>query len=434
MRAPLLSCLCLIAGTAAADPMRDYGAAMSRLAERERRFWGGFDPRFQRAAQRYYEPLRHLRGRRRRRSAGDLAGIEEIYGEYAGLERARGSVYLGLAISGHPKAPAELLRQLAITAGQVEQAEGDLAREAEPVWGELLQQRPGVRRHGLALRQAALTGALRRIPELRGLLRRRLRRGSTTLRVGLIDATDDVGLINPFLQSGERRLRLAAMDGLERLGRRALLDPFRHDKDPVVRRRVRALDPRPVSTRFFGIEARGTRLVFVLDGSWMLDQKANGIGETWRQVLAAQLLGALARLPRGASFRLVMIGHRQGRSLGRAVFREEAPFEVGQETIRRAVRVVEEYRPAILDGDPHRAMLRALRFAETDTIFLAYHGSPRASRFLVPEALAADLQRRNRFSGAEIHTVRLGDLGRAAKRTMQSIATACGGTFVEAKG
>jgi len=432
VRVPFLLCLMVSASTA--DPMEDYGAAMSRLAERERRFWVRFDQRFFEAAKRFYEPLRRAPGRSRRKLAGDLAGIEEIYREYGDLERARGSVYLGLAISGHRKASAELVRQLAITAGHIKRAEGDLAQNDEQTWGELLQQKPGVRRHGLGVREAALTGALRRVPEARELLRRRLRRGSTTFRVGLIDSTTDAGLINPFLRSKHRRLRVAAINGLERLGRRDLLDPFRNDPDLVIRRRVRALDARPVSTRFFEIETRGTRVVFVLDGSWMLEERANDAGETWRQVLAAQLLRALARLPRGASFRLVMIGHDHGRPGGHAVFGADEAFEAEQDTIRRAVAVVEDYKAAAVNDDPHSAMLRAMRFADTDTIFLAYHGSPRATRFLAPAAMAADIARRNRFLGAEIHAIRLGDLGRDAKRTMKSIAARNGGTFAEAKG
>ena len=68
-----------------------------------------------------------------------------------------------------------------------------------------------------------------------------------------------------------------------------------------------------------------------------------------------------------------------------------------------------------------------------DTILLAYHGSPRSTRFLAPAAMAADIARRNRYLGAEIHAVRVGDSGRDSKRLMKSIATASGGQFREAK-
>ena len=90
----------------------------------------------------------------------------------------------------------------------------------------------------------------------------------------------------------------------------------------------------------------------------------------------------------------------------------------------------EGYVPEVFVDGP---LLRAMRFSDTDTIFLVYHGSVRATRFLAPAALAADVARRNRFLRAEIHAIRIGKLGPDAKRTMKSIATACGGMFKEGK-
>lgn len=424
---PVLVVLAL-AAVAAADPFRDYAAAMSRLAARERTFWGRFNQRFAEAARRYYDPIRR-HPRRWRSTPGELVGIEALFREYANLERARASVYLGLAISGHERAAAELIRQIAVTREHIVQADGDLAENNERVIAELLDQKPGVRRHGLGIRMRGLAEALRRVPDTRDLLTRKLKVGSPGFRAALLDGTPYAGLITPYLRGKELVVRVAAIDGLVRLGRGALRSAYRNDPDPVIRRLCRPEAVRPFTTVFMGIPTRDLNIVYVLDGSWALKRKANDVGETYQQVLAAQLMGSLGRLPRNATFRVVMIGHSHNRPLGHAVLGSPTALQPHPEAIRSAVRLVESYDVATTNDDPHSALLRALEFKDTDTIFFAYHGNPRSCRFLSPDALAADIARRNRYVRATIHAVRLGRLGPDSSRLMKAVAVQNGGDY-----
>ncbi|MHC4959829.1 MAG: hypothetical protein ACYTGN_15810 [Planctomycetota bacterium] len=417
----LFCALGLLAAMAAADPLKDYREAMNRLASRERAFWEAFAFRHERACETYYQPILKVGRARAREVNGDLSGFAKLYADYANLERTRGSVYLGLAISGHAKAGPYLVHQLGEAARQIRVCEEELRAIDRRKCFELLSQMPGVRRHGLAVRRERLVDAMRRMGGLRSHVVRGLERKSLRFRIGLLDVTDDVGILNAQLASEESAMRVVAAERLIALGERKLLDPYRGTRDAVLLRMIVPSDAPRETTRFFGIPTRSRHLAFVVDGSVQLARRHES-GQTYRQIIVENLLSALVRLPREATFRVVMAGHAHGRVGGQAEIGGEAALPAEAEAQRLAVRMVAEHKPAATNDDPHAALLRAFDYPEVETIYVVYHGAPRATRFLDPDAFAADITRRNRTVRKIIHAVRIGDFGEDAERGLKLLA------------
>jgi hypothetical protein len=424
-----LCALGLLGALAAADPLKDYLEAMNRLASRERAFWESFAFRQERAAEAFYKPIMKAGRARARDVNGDLTGYKRLYADYADLERTRGSVYLGLAISGHRKAGPYLVHQLGEAARQTEACDAELLAIDRRKHYELVNQMPGVRRHGLAVRHDRLVDAMRRMGGLRRHVVKGLTRRSVPFRVGLLDVTDDVGVLNTQLASEESVMRVIAAERLLALGERKLLEPYRGTRDVVLRRMIVPGDASRETTRFFGIPTKSRHIVFVVDGSFHLRRRHES-GVTYRRIVVENLLSALVRLPRGATFRVVMAGHAHGRIDGRAEMGGEVALPAEPEAQREAVRMIEEYKPAATNDDAHAALLRALEFPEAETIYVVYHGAPRATRFLDPDAFAADIARRNRPLRKVIHAVRLGNLGDDAERGLKLLAERNRGTYV----
>ncbi|MBI4612061.1 MAG: HEAT repeat domain-containing protein [Planctomycetes bacterium] len=199
---------------------------------------------------------------------------------------------------------------------------------------------------------------------------------------------------------------------------------------------------------FYGVRTLSNRVVFVLDTSGSMKEKAGKPvpvtgdsgrvvlpeGDTKFDVARAQLKTALLALPEGAEFNIVF--YRQGVSI-----LSPSMVRVNRANLDRAFQFIDGHRAAggtnIFD-----ALHRALNLVETgdsgaritrrnyealvDTIFILSDGEPNYGRFKDREGMIREISRLNGCRKVVIHAI---GIGRHDKEFMKALAGATGGEY-----
>ncbi len=142
--------------SAAPDGLRVFRREMRAVDKAERAFWQGYNRDFLRAAEAWRRPIKKDRRYKAMEVDGDFILFRALYEDYAVIEERRGKACEALAASGHARAAEKLLAEFFSLSALVDQTEKELRETNNRVYGVLYDQRPGVRRHGLAFREQAL--------------------------------------------------------------------------------------------------------------------------------------------------------------------------------------------------------------------------------------------------------------------------------------
>ncbi len=244
---------------AAPDPVKAYRATLRRLAAREETFWREFNRRGVEANRVRMEPyrdmIRAMNGGKKGTSpdlAVDLSLYAVLYEDMVKLERARGDAAKNLLASGHAQAAKRVMSYLLETADAIEETEAVLWKnKVSGGWGSF-DQRPGVKRHGLAVRRDLLVAALSAEPAYlatHGWQRAVKADGSRHVRrrVAVLDALGRAPLAGrqrlvENLRAREIALRIVALENLAPSGAEVFLDlePELDAPCPLVRRALLA--------------------------------------------------------------------------------------------------------------------------------------------------------------------------------------------------
>ena len=252
MRAGAVLLLLAAVAATAPDAHRVWRKQSQRLDKLEKQFWKDYQRRFSEALITFDQPFNDVYARKsdEKEVVNDFSDIRRLYEEYVGLQKARGKIAAEYATSGHARAGPTLKKELFETIKAAGKAEEEL-RHARPMRYYTFSQRPGILRHGLAVRQQELMAALAKVPgyapELmdKGLQEAAKRdlRGATQNSVALIDTLGMSGdpavkpTLEQALQSKVSSLRIAALEALARFGEEALpsLLPLLEDRSAAVR-------------------------------------------------------------------------------------------------------------------------------------------------------------------------------------------------------
>ena len=252
MRAGAALLLMAAVAATAPDAHRTWRKQSQRLDKLEKQFWKDYQRRFSEALITFDQPFKNWESRKsdEKEVVNDFSDIRRLYEEYVGLQRARGKTAAEYAASGHARAGPTLKKELFETIKAAGKAEEEL-RDARPIRYYTFSQRPGILRHGLAVRQQELMAALAKVPgyapELmdKGLQEaaKRDRKGATQHSVAVIDTLGMSGdpavkpALEQALQSKVSSLRIAALEALARFGEDALpsLLPLLEDRGAAVR-------------------------------------------------------------------------------------------------------------------------------------------------------------------------------------------------------
>ncbi len=246
------------AGLAETDARTTYRAEMRRLKRAERAFWASYQERFIEAADIWAIPFKNDKRSRYPAVDGDYSGFRRLYGAYEAIEKERGQALVAFARAGDPHSAATVLNEVAATAKQVDRLERDLRKKPVRVFSDVFDQRPGVRRHGLAARERALVKALAALPSaevpLEAALGTALAKASLRARIYILDALGErqnnagMPLLEAALGSRASAERIAALEGLARFGaaaRRSLgpLLALADEGGPLCRALLAVIDP-----------------------------------------------------------------------------------------------------------------------------------------------------------------------------------------------
>lgn len=226
------------------------------LAKQEEEFWDGFRSRIDAVYAQWVQLWRLWRGDPEfyAEEVDDLTGIRELYEDYLALQQERIAVDRDYAATGDARAAETLLGELFDVIKEEEVIEKELD-EARPVrFSSYYDQRPGVKRHGLAARERGLVEVLAASSDAVAFLsdvglakaKKADRKKSIARRVAVLDAlglTRDPAArpaLEAVLTAAEPGLRLVAAENLVPFGADVIpcLRPMLGDVSPVV---VRAL-------------------------------------------------------------------------------------------------------------------------------------------------------------------------------------------------
>ncbi len=205
------------------------------------------------------------------------------------------------------------------------------------------------------------------------------------------------------------------------------------------------------SSRFYGVALVSDRVLFLLEGSFSFTvpaeyeiQRTRPFMEwgTWgradwkkkhfshQQVLAEQLGAALDSAPPDTRFRIAMMGH-PGNARDRVVTyprESDRLLPVSPRNRRRAVEFVADHKVAFVH-DLHLGLMKALEWPGHDTVYLFCNGEIGGGRIILPGALLADFQRKNRFRRLVVHVIRVCQKGKQSESLLKGIAAASGGAY-----
>ncbi|MGH7163346.1 MAG: hypothetical protein ACREID_07665, partial [Planctomycetota bacterium] len=148
------------------DVERSYREEMKRCRAAEQRFWEEFQRRYNDAYLAFREPIERATAKPAEHPNPDYdySHLRALYEECAGIERARGEAALALAKSGHAKALDAAFDMMMDAAKEVDALEAELL-DAKPIQRRyMFDLRPGVRRHGVGVREEWIVQALAAAP------------------------------------------------------------------------------------------------------------------------------------------------------------------------------------------------------------------------------------------------------------------------------
>jgi hypothetical protein len=256
VRTVALVLLLLLVPAATADGLKPWKEEQRRIDRAAQKFWQDYQRRFNDALLTLDKPRQDAAARPNDaiNYVYDYAGLRNLYADFALYEETRGKADLALAASGDPKALPELFDALMDVAKRIDEIEVDLLDARPQQGGSTFDQRPGIERHGLAIRMDALLKALAQCPGATPFLageglksatkkdakRSIVRRVAVLDALGLCAGDDAVSAISPYAAAPESSLRIAAAEALLKHGpaARAALEPLLGDMCVPVRRTV----------------------------------------------------------------------------------------------------------------------------------------------------------------------------------------------------
>ncbi|MHC4137876.1 MAG: HEAT repeat domain-containing protein [Planctomycetota bacterium] len=271
----LVVLLLATAAPAAPDALKLYRKELKRLDQAEERYWEGYFKRRVEAdrvrLEPYYDMIRAMNEGKKGMNtdlAVDLSRYADLYEDFVKIERGRGHAASEFVRSGHQKAAARIFDALLETTNAIEELEPELWKNrVQGGWGSF-DQRPGIRRHGLAIRRELLVAALARVPgylvtRAWAVATRRDAKDSVRRRVAVLDALGASGagleVLVPALRSPLVAIRITALQNTKTLTDR---QPLLQDPNVLVRRALLAslgTDPRwiqPVLEHYAGAVAQ----------------------------------------------------------------------------------------------------------------------------------------------------------------------------------
>lgn len=190
-------------------------------------------------------------------------------------------------------------------------------------------------------------------------------------------------------------------------------------------------DPRRTRVRFYGLAIESEAACFVIDASGSMSERAGGPrDETKWQVARKELAQALAALPEGARFGLVLFHER-------LVPLAQTPVPATRANQARALALLDAHAPAgatdlhaplaavFHAGEPEDPA--AAERVEFDTLVLLTDGLPTAGVVIDPAELLRRVRGWNRWAGVRIHAV---GLGQQDQDLLSRLASESGGRFV----
>ncbi len=254
VRTAALALLLLAAAAPAADGLKAWKDEQRRLERAAQKFWQEYQRQYTEALLTLDKPRMDAASRPNDaiNYVLDYSGLKNLYQDYALVEEAKGKADVALAASGDPKALPELFAALMEVLKRIDEIEADHLDARAQQGGVWFDQRPGIERHGLAVRMDALPKALAQCPGGAAFLageglksaakkdgkRSIARRVAVLDALGLCAGDDAVSALAPYAAAPESSLRIAATEGLLKHGpvARAALEPLLADRSVPVRR------------------------------------------------------------------------------------------------------------------------------------------------------------------------------------------------------
>ncbi|HEX5138501.1 MAG TPA: hypothetical protein VFY93_16125 [Planctomycetota bacterium] len=254
LRSASLALLALALPAAADDGLRTWKDEIRKLERAEQKFWGEYQKRYIEALLTLDKPATDAASRPNDavNYVLDYSGLRALYADHVLIEETKGKADLAFAASGDPKALPELFDALMALGKRIDDVDADLVSARPQQQGTRYDQRPGIERHGLALRIDALERAIAQCPGAAAFLggdgmktaakrdgkRSIVRRVAVLDTLGLCAGDDAVAGLAPYAAAPESSLRIAAAEALLRHGpaARPALAPLFEDRSAAVRR------------------------------------------------------------------------------------------------------------------------------------------------------------------------------------------------------
>ncbi|MHC4972496.1 MAG: HEAT repeat domain-containing protein [Planctomycetota bacterium] len=255
MRRELVILLCVASAHASPDDATKAWKSECRWLEgQEKKFWRSYQERFNQGRlvmnaemdKAWAQPDLH------KEATYDYSEFNRLYEDYDVLQNALCEADLQYAASGSPKALPDLFKELLSVAKEIDALEKKLLNAKPKMAVRMFHQQPGIRRQGLEVHRNGLVVAVAKCSGAKeflvgdGLKRAKTGDGrrSVTRRVAVMDALALCGgpeaqaVLESFLRAKETSLRVAAVEGLLRIGdpARKALAPHLADACPIVRR------------------------------------------------------------------------------------------------------------------------------------------------------------------------------------------------------
>ncbi len=254
MRRGLVILLCVASAGAETDATKAWKHECRWVAGQEKKFWRNYQERFNQGRllmaaeidKALAQPDLH------KEATYDYSEFNKLYEDYDLLQNALAEADLAYASSGSDKALPDLFKELLSVVKEIDGLEKKLLNAKPKMAVRVFHQQNGIRRQGLEVRRNGLVAALAKCPgALPFLAGDGLKRATTSdgrrsvgRRVAVLDALALFGgpaaqkALEPWLAAKQTSLRIAAVEGLVRLGpaARPAVAPSLGDACPIVRR------------------------------------------------------------------------------------------------------------------------------------------------------------------------------------------------------
>ncbi|MCB9907825.1 MAG: VWA domain-containing protein [Planctomycetes bacterium] len=196
--------------------------------------------------------------------------------------------------------------------------------------------------------------------------------------------------------------------------------------EEAVRMRIlKSQKERSKTPRFFGIEIRSERVIFIVDVSGSMNEVLKGLyvnqkGEVRIERAKKELVQVIENLAPGTRFNIIAFS-------GGVDEWSDKPLADSPEPDRAKAL---EWSKALGAGggtNLHGALMAALEEPDVDTILVLSDGEPSVGDLIDPGAIREDIQARNRERNIRIHTIALG----GSLKILEWLAEDSGGRFVQ---